>query len=87
MRIEERTLRIGFRIKRPSQREIGAPELLAFHPPLNGREPIPRDPLVVDQCLRLNHEALIFYSRLDPGAITPDRFVELVYTDLSRKTR
>src|SRR5665213_114003 len=54
-RIEERTLRIGFGIKRASQREVGLPEFLAFQPALDGREPIPFGPFACNQLFRLNH--------------------------------
>jgi len=55
-RIEERTLRIGFGIKRASERQIGLPQLLALQPALHGGEPIPLDPLVFDEVLGLNHD-------------------------------
>src|SRR5438552_11976899 len=58
-RIEERTLRIGFRIKRSSQRQIGLPEFLAFQPALDGCEPVPFGPLGFNQLFRLNHRELI----------------------------
>ncbi|PYJ84425.1 MAG: hypothetical protein DME22_12905 [Verrucomicrobia bacterium] len=54
-RIKERTLRIGFGIKRASEGEIGLPEFLAFQPTFNGREPIPFSPLFSNQFFRLNH--------------------------------
>jgi hypothetical protein len=55
VRIEERTLRIGFGIKGASQREVDLPELFAFQPSLDGREPIPFGPFAADQLFRLNH--------------------------------
>jgi hypothetical protein len=55
-RIEERTLSIGFGIKRTSEGEIGLPELFAFLPALNGGEPIPLGPLGSHQLFGLNHE-------------------------------
>ena len=63
-RIEERTLRIGFGIKRAPEREIGLPELLAFQPALNGREPIPLGPFAANQFFRLNHGKAITGSHL-----------------------
>jgi len=53
-RIEERTLRIGFGIKRTSQREVGLPELLALQPALCGREATPLGPFVAHQVFRLD---------------------------------
>src|SRR5580658_1712342 len=54
-RIEERTLRIGFGIKRASEGEIGLPELLAFQPALRRRKPKPFGPFLSNQFFRLNH--------------------------------
>jgi hypothetical protein len=54
-RIEERTLSIGFGIKRASEGEIGLPEFFAFLPALHRREPIPLGPLISDQLFGLNH--------------------------------
>jgi hypothetical protein len=64
-RIEERTLRIGFGIKRASQREIGLPELLAFQPALHRRKPIPFGPFLSNQLFRLNHGLTIEPTRAD----------------------
>ena len=62
-RIEERTLRIGFGIKRSSERQIGLPQLLALEPTLRWREPIPLDPFVFDELLRPNHtDPMLQYS-------------------------
>src|SRR5947199_10227007 len=63
-RIEERTLSIGFGIKRASEREIGLPELLALQPALNRCEPIPLGPLTAHQFFGLNHAKAIAGSRL-----------------------
>jgi hypothetical protein len=54
-RLEERTSRIGFGIKRSSERQIDLPQLLALPPTLRWREPIPLDPFVFDELLRSNH--------------------------------
>ena len=54
-RIEERTLRIGFRIKRASQCEIGLPEFFTLQPALNWRELIPFSPLATNQFFHLNN--------------------------------
>ena len=53
VRIVERTLRIGLGIKRTSQGQIGRPQTLALHPPLDRSQPIPCGPLGVAQILRL----------------------------------
>src|SRR5437867_910616 len=63
-RIEERTLSIGFGIKRASQGEIGLPELLALQPALDRRERIPLGPFLTDQVFRLDHAKLITAARL-----------------------
>jgi hypothetical protein len=54
-RIEERTLRIGFGIKRASKGEIGMLEFFALQPALNRCEPVPFGPLTTNQFFRLNH--------------------------------
>src|SRR5262245_1324194 len=61
-RIEERTLRIGFGIKRASQREIGLPELLAFQPALNRSKPIPFGPLIAHQFFWPSHGRIMTNS-------------------------
>jgi len=52
--IEERTLRIGFRIKRSLPRQIDLPQLLALQPALGRRETIPLRPFVTDKLFRRN---------------------------------
>jgi hypothetical protein len=49
LRIEERALRIGLRLKRSSEREIGVPELLGFAKTLGGGEGVPFGPLRSDE--------------------------------------
>jgi hypothetical protein len=50
--IEERTLRIGFRIKWSLPRQIDLPQLLALQPALGRREAIPLRPFVTDELFR-----------------------------------
>src|ERR1043166_6799790 len=63
LRMEERTLRIGFGIKGSSQREIGLPQLLGFQPPLNRCQPIPFGQFISNQVFRLNHLLCISRSK------------------------
>jgi hypothetical protein len=50
--IEERTLRIGFRIKRSLPREVDLPQLLALQPALGRRETIPFRPFGTEKLFR-----------------------------------
>src|SRR5437762_3485199 len=50
--IEERTLRIGFRIKWSLPPQIDLPQLLALQPALGRRETIPLRPLMTDKLFR-----------------------------------
>jgi hypothetical protein len=49
--IEERTLRIGLRIKRATEGEVSVPELLGFAPASQRREPIPFSPFLAYEFL------------------------------------
>ncbi len=58
-RIEERTLRIGFGIKRTSQNQERLPESLALHPTFGRTQRVPLCPLRTHQLFSLNHGATI----------------------------
>src|ERR1035437_8440406 len=57
--IEERTLRIGFGIKRASQHQVTGPEFLALGPPLGGRQAVPLRPFPADKLFRKHHGATL----------------------------
>ncbi len=57
--IEERTLRIGFGIKRASQHQVALPEFLALPPTLERMEAVPLRPLLADQILCLYHDSRV----------------------------
>src|SRR5882724_10894446 len=54
LRIEERTLSIGFGIKRAAKREERRPEFTALPHPLRGRHGVPLRPLGTDEILGAN---------------------------------
>src|ERR1041384_8628055 len=54
LRIEERALRIGLRVKRTSECEIGVPQFHGSPEPLLRRERVPLGPLVPDQIFGAN---------------------------------
>lgn len=54
MRIEERTLSIGFGIKRAPECEERVPELFAFRPSLSRGHTVPLSPLGTDKVLRVD---------------------------------
>src|ERR1035437_4441296 len=81
--IEERTLRIGFGIKRASQHQVTGPEFLTLGPPLGGRQAVPLRPFPADKLFRRHHGATLprlwpdfkeFVSSLDaPVANLPNK--------------
>lgn len=63
--IEERTLRIGFGIKRASQHQVAGPEFLTLGPPLGGREAVPFRPFLADKLFGRHHRPTL--PRLSAG--------------------
>ena len=63
--IEERTLRIGFGIKRASQHQVASPELLALGPPLGRCQAVPFRPFLADKLFRRHHRPTL--PRLSSG--------------------
>ncbi len=59
LRIEERILRIGLRIKRASQHQKRFPELLAFQPTLRWRQAIPLRPFWTRNLFRPDHDKTV----------------------------
>jgi hypothetical protein len=54
--IEERTVRIGFGIKRSSERQERQPQSFGFAPPLARGEAVPCRPFRPDQVVRIPHD-------------------------------
>src|SRR4051812_8945276 len=70
LRIEERALRIGLRLKRSSEREIGFPKLLRFTEPLGGGERVPLGPFRSDELFRVEFLHALTYSQSAQNRVT-----------------
>ena len=60
--IEERTLRIGFGIKRSSEGKEGLPQLLALREPLLGRQSVPFRPFLTGHIFGAYHVTTVARS-------------------------